>query len=50
MNHPQEWDLANLIKNEQIEFQETGIHRPKKERRKEYQYYTDFVKHNTQGN
>jgi hypothetical protein len=49
MYHPQEWELANLIKNEQLEFQEAGIHRPKKERRKDYQYYTDFVRHNTQG-
>jgi hypothetical protein len=49
MPHPQEWELMNLLKNEQLEFQETGMHRPKKERRKEYQYYTDFVRHNTQG-
>jgi hypothetical protein len=48
MQHPHEWELKNLIKNEQLEFQEAGIHRPKKERRKEFQYYTDFVKHNAQ--
>ena len=47
MNRSQEWELKNLIKNEHLEFQETGIHRPKKERRKEFQYYTDFVKHIT---
>jgi hypothetical protein len=45
MNHPQEWEFIN----EQPEFQRTGIHKPKKERRKEFQYYTEFVKHNTQG-
>jgi hypothetical protein len=49
MHHPQEWELANLIKNEQLEFREAGIQKPRKERRKEFQYYTDFVKHNTQG-
>ena len=48
MNRSQEWELKNLIKNEHLEFQETGIHRPKKERRKEFQYFTDFVKINTQ--
>jgi hypothetical protein len=55
MNNPQEWELANLIKQEQQVFQEQdfqgiqGIKRPQKQRRKEFQYYTDFVKHNSQG-
>jgi hypothetical protein len=48
-NNMQEWELANLIKQEHQEFREQGIQRPQKQRRKEFQYYTDFVKHNTQG-
>jgi hypothetical protein len=49
MNNQQDWEFKNLINNEQLEFHENGLSRPKKERRKEFQYYTDFVKHQTMG-
>jgi hypothetical protein len=48
-NTMQEWEQEKIIKQEHQEFQEQGIQPPQKQCKREYQYYTDFVNHTTQG-